>query len=41
MVKKIIVDFLVELDSNSKLMDVYKKDFVGIVEKYGLFGEDF
>ena len=25
MAKKTIVDFLVELDSNSKLMDAYKK----------------
>ena len=40
MAKKTIVDFLVELDSNSKLMDAYKKDPVGTAEKYGLSGED-
>lgn len=37
---KLIVDFLVELDINSKLMEVYKKDFVGIVVDYGLLDEE-
>ncbi|WP_394221314.1 hypothetical protein [Alteromonas gracilis] len=40
MAKKTIVDFLVELDSNSKLMEAYKKDPVGTAEQYGLSGED-
>jgi len=40
MAKNTIVDFLVELDSNSKLMDAYKKDPVGTAEKYGLSGDD-
>ncbi|GFD66927.1 hypothetical protein [Alteromonas sp. KUL106] len=31
-----IVDFLVELDTNSKLMEAYKKDPVGTATKYGL-----
>ncbi|GFD95530.1 hypothetical protein KUL156_48040 [Alteromonas sp. KUL156] len=31
-----IVDFLVELDTNSKLMEAYKKDPEGTATKYGL-----
>ena len=33
MAKKTIVDFLVELDSNSKLEEAYKKDTVATAEK--------
>ena len=33
---KSIVDFLVELDTNSKLMEAYKKNPVGIAADYGL-----
>ncbi len=33
---KSIVDFLVELDTNSKLMEAYKKDPVATATKYGL-----
>ncbi len=37
---KSIVDFLVELDTNSKLMEAYKQDTVGTASKYGLSDEE-
>ncbi|WP_334064234.1 hypothetical protein [Alteromonas genovensis] len=35
-----LIDFLEELDTNSNLMEAYKKDPVGTAEKYGLSDED-
>lgn len=37
---KSIVDFLVELDTNSKLMEAYKKDPVAVAANYGLSNEE-
>lgn len=37
---KSIVDFLIELDTNSQLMEAYKKDAVATARNYGLSGED-
>lgn len=37
---KSIVDFLVELDTNSKLMEAYKKDPVATAADFGLSGEE-
>jgi hypothetical protein len=33
-------DFLIELDTNSELMQAYKDDPVGTAEQYGLSEED-
>jgi hypothetical protein len=35
-----IVDFLEELDTNSKLMEAYKQDPVGTARKYGLVDDE-
>ncbi|MDB2330524.1 hypothetical protein N9V74_02315 [Alteromonas sp.] len=35
-----IVDFLEELDTNSKLMEAYKKDPVGTARAYGLVDDE-
>lgn len=35
-----LIDFLEELDTNSKLMEVYKNDPVETAAKYGLSDED-
>ena len=37
---KSIEEFLVELDTNSELLEKYKKDPVGAATKYGLSEED-
>ncbi len=37
---KSIEEFLVELDTNSELLEKYKKDPVGTATKYGLSEED-
>ncbi|NDV93132.1 hypothetical protein GTH32_18340 [Alteromonas sp. 345S023] len=37
---KSIVDFLVELDTNSKLMEAYKRDPVTTASDYGLSQEE-
>ncbi|BFT29539.1 hypothetical protein D210916BOD24_07150 [Alteromonas sp. D210916BOD_24] len=37
---KSIVDFLIELDTNSQLMEAYKQDPVATATKYGLSDED-
>jgi hypothetical protein len=37
---KSIVDFLVELDTNSKLMESYKRDPVTTASDYGLSNEE-
>jgi hypothetical protein len=35
-----LIDFLEELDTNSKLMEAYKNDPVATAAKYGLSDED-
>lgn len=37
---KSIQDFLIELDTNSKLMEAYKNDPVATAKKYGLSAEE-
>lgn len=37
---KSIEEFLVELDTNSELLEKYKKDPTGTAKKYGLSEED-
>ncbi|GEA10623.1 hypothetical protein [Alteromonas sp. KUL49] len=37
---KSIEEFLVELDTNSELLEKYKKDPIGTAKKYGLSDED-
>lgn len=37
---KSIQDFMVELDTNSKLMDAYKNDPVATAKKYGLSADE-
>lgn len=37
---KSIKDFLVELDSNSKLMEAYKNDPVATAKKFGLSADE-
>ncbi|BCO20025.1 MAG: hypothetical protein AAF364_16750 [Pseudomonadota bacterium] len=37
---KTLEDFLVELDTNSELLEAYKKDPVATATKYGLSEED-